>query len=157
MTEPPTVQFVVEPADSPPSLELQSAFFADIAGRYPGWEPGASSRADPSDFTAPDGLWLVAYLDGRPAGCGGVQRVGEEKAEIRRVYLDAGARGRGLGRMLMTELEDHSRRLGYARVRLTTGDRQPEALGLFRSLGYDAVEPFSAGVFTRHWLEKPLG
>ena len=56
----------------------------------------------------------------------------------------------------MTELETHARRLGYQRVRLTTGDQQPEALGLFHSVGYMEVPAFTAGAFTRHWMEKPL-
>jgi GNAT superfamily N-acetyltransferase len=146
----------VEPADSRTSLVLQEAFFAEIASRYPGWEPGRSASVGPADLTPPTGTWLVAYLVGRPVGCGGVQGVDRETAEIRRVFLDGAVRGRGIGRALLTELEAHARRLGYQRVRLTTGDRQPEALQLFRSAGYVEIPPFSSGVFTRYWMEKPL-
>ena len=65
-------------------------------------------------------------------------------------------RGHGTGRRLLVELEDHARRLGYERVRLTTGDWQPEAHRLFQSAGYEEIPPFTDGVFTRHWMEKLL-
>jgi GNAT superfamily N-acetyltransferase len=65
-------------------------------------------------------------------------------------------RGRGVGRRLLEELEGHARRLGYRRVRLNTGDRQPEALRLFRSAGYLEVEDFNGYAFAHHWMEKEL-
>jgi len=147
---------VPEPADSETSLALQQAFFADIGMRYPGWAPASSQRVEPSELAPPDGVWLVAYLAGRPVGCGGLQRFDAETAEIRRIFLDERARGRGIGRALLAGLEDYAKELGYQRVRLTTGDGQPEALGLFGSAGYEETSPFTNGVFTRHWLEKRL-
>jgi GNAT superfamily N-acetyltransferase len=146
----------VEPADSPTSLVLQQAFFTEIASRYAGWEPSRSASAEPSDLALPTGTWVVAYLAGHPVGCGGLKGVDRETAEIRRIFLDMSARGRGIGRALLAELEMHARRLGYRRVRLTTGDQQPEALQLFRSVGYLEIAPFTRSVFTRHWMEKPL-
>jgi GNAT superfamily N-acetyltransferase len=150
------VALVREPADSDASLALQHAFFADIASRYPGWEPASSQSVQPSELAPPDGAWLVAYLDGRPVGCGGLQRLDAETAEVRRIFLRDGARGRGIGRALLAGLESHARELGYERVRLTTGDGQPEALGLFTAAGYEETAPFTNGAFTRHWLEKRL-
>lgn len=69
------VQVTVERADAEVSLVLQEAFFADIAARYPGWEPASSQSVGPSDLAPPGGIWLVAYRDGRArsaaAGCNG--------------------------------------------------------------------------------------
>ena len=89
-------------------------------------------------------------------GCGGLKALDSETAEIRRVFLDQSARGRGIGRRLLQELEIHARQLGYQRVRLTTGDRQPEALGLFQAAGYLEILAFNGNPFTRHWMEKTL-
>ena len=150
------VRLVLERADSDASRELQNSFFADIAARYPGWDPGEGPSADPSEFRAPDGAWVVSYLDARPLGCGGVKAVDDETAEIRRVFLQKEARGRGIGRQLLQELEEHARRLGYRRVRLNTGDRQPEALGLFRSAGYVEIADFNGYAFAHHWMQKEL-
>lgn len=159
LTESPAnggIQIAVERADADASLALQRAFFSDIATRYPGWEPGSSQPVEPSDLAPPDGIWLVAYRRGRAIGCGGLQRLDAETGEVRRIFLDPAERGRGTGRRLLAELEDHARRLGYMRVRLTTGDGQPEALQMFQSAGYQEVAPFTDGVFTRHWMEKAL-
>lgn len=150
------LSLAVGAADSETSVALQEAFFSEIARRYPGWEPASSQSVEPAELAAPDGVWLVAYVDGEAVGCGGLQRLGTEVAEIRRIYLDERARGRGIGRALLGHLEEHARTLGYERVRLTTGDSQPEALGLFRATGYREIEPFTDGAFTRHWMEKPL-
>jgi GNAT superfamily N-acetyltransferase len=150
------VKLVVDAADSQASLALQEAFFADIRSRYPGWDPTASQSVDASELAPPDGVWLVAYRDGSPVGCGGLQRLDEETGEVRRIFLDAAARGQGIGRALLDQLEAHAWRLGYQRVRLTTGDEQPEALGLFTSAGFTEIPPFTNGVFTRHWMEKQL-
>jgi GNAT superfamily N-acetyltransferase len=150
------VTLAVESADSEASLALQRAFFAEIATRYPGWEPSASQGVEPSELAPPGGTWLVAYRAGQPVGCGGLQRLDAETAEVRRIFLDEAARGRGIGRALLAELEAHAQRLGYQRVRLTTGDQQPEALALFETAGYAEIPPFTTGVFTRHWMEKGL-
>ena len=150
------VTVVVERADAEVSLGLQEAFFADIASRYPGWAPASSQSVQPTDLAPPNGVWLVAYLDRRAVACGGLQRLDAEKAEIRRLFIDESARGRGIGRRLLAELESHARRLGYKRVRLTTGDGQAEALGLFPTAEYPEIPPFTDGVFTRHWMEKSL-
>lgn len=146
----------IEGADTDVSRELQRAFFAEIAARYPGWDPGHSQSADPRDLAPPMGAWFVAYLEGRPVGCGGLKAHDGEVAEIRRLFVAESARGSGTGRTLLEKLESHARRLGYERVRLTTGDRQPEALALFESAGYRQIPAFNDNTFTRHWLEKTL-
>jgi GNAT superfamily N-acetyltransferase len=156
MPDPDDLVLKVEPADSAASTALQDAFFADIASRYPGWEPSASQSVEPSELAPPSGIWLVAYLDGSAVGCGGLQALDHETAEVRRVFLRARSRGRGVGRLLLAELERRAHELGYQRVRLTTGDRQPEAMRLFQSAGYTEVPPFTEGAFTRHWMEKRL-
>jgi GNAT superfamily N-acetyltransferase len=150
------IQATVERADAEVSLGLQQVFFADIASRYPGWEPASSQSVQPSDLAPPHGIWLVAYRDGRPIGCGGLQRLDAETGEIRRIFLDQTERGRGTGSRLLVELEGHARRLGYKRLRLTTGDGQPEALRMFQAAGYQDIPPFTDGSFTSHWMEKAL-
>jgi GNAT superfamily N-acetyltransferase len=150
------LMLTVELADSEASVALQHAFFAEIASRYPGWEPASSQSVESADLAPPTGIWVVAYLDGRPVGCGGIQALDSRTAEVRRIYLHASARGHGVGRAILGELERHARRLRYERVRLTTGDSQPEALRLFQSAGYLEIAPFTDGAYTSHWMEKTL-
>jgi GNAT superfamily N-acetyltransferase len=135
---------------------LQRAYFADIATRYPGWSPDLIPSADPAEVAPPVGAWLVAYLDDQPVGCGGVKRLDDTAAELKRIYLAPAARGSGLGRQILEQLERHARELGYVRLRLDTGDRQPEALALFRSAGYQQIPDYNANAWATHWMEKRL-
>jgi GNAT superfamily N-acetyltransferase len=156
MADGDALTLTAEPADSSVSVALQQAFFAEISSRYPGWEPTSSQSVEPSDLAPPTGAWIVAYLDGEPVGCGGLQAVDDETVEIRRVFLLASARGRGIGHALLTELERRAQQLLYQRVRLTTGEHQPEALRLFQGAGYLEIPAFTQGAFTSHWMEKTL-
>lgn len=137
-------------------MELQRAYFADIASRYQGWSPDLIPSADPAEVAPPFGAGVVAYLDGRPVGCGGVKRLDATSAELKRLYLASSARGRGVGRRLLDELESHARALGYEVLRLDTGDRQPEALGLFRSAGYEQSADYNGNAWATYWMEKRL-
>jgi GNAT superfamily N-acetyltransferase len=152
----PAIALIAEASDAPVSVELQRAYFADIASRYPGWSPELIPSADPAEVAPPEGVWIVVYLDNQPVGCGGVKRLDETSAELKRIYLAAAARGHGLGRRLMQQLEQHARILGYERLRLDTGDRQPEALGLFRSAGYEQIPDYNGNTWATYWMEKRL-
>jgi GNAT superfamily N-acetyltransferase len=146
----------MEASDTPVSVELQRAYFSDIASRYPGWSPDLIPSADPAEVAPPVGAWVVAYLGDQPVGCGGVKRLDDVSAELKRIYLAAAARGRGLGRLILEQLEQHARALGYERLRLDTGDLQPEALGLFRAAGYEQIPDYNGNTWATYWMEKRL-
>ena len=152
----PPVQIQREPSDSADSLALQEAFFEYVREHYPGWEPHMIPSADPDELTPPNGAWVVARLDGRAVGCGGVKRLDPATGEVKRVYLTPEARGEGRGRALMEALEDEARGLGLERLWLDTGDQQPEALGLFRSLGFREIDDYNGNPFASYWMEKAL-
>jgi len=131
-----------EPLDSPAAVRLAGLLLEELDRHYPGEENGG--RLEPAEFTPPLGTFLVAYLDGQPAGCGALRPFGSDEgvAEIKRMYVEPWARGRGVARMVLAELEAAGRRLGYATTRLETGIRQPEALGLYESCGYRRIPLF---------------
>lgn len=106
---------------------------------------------DAEQFAPPYGRFFVGYLDGAPAAIGGwrlrsaetaADLPGRRPAEIKRMFVRAPLRGRGLARVVLAELESSARAAGVDWLVLETGDRQPEALGLYRSAGYTAVTPF---------------
>ena len=131
----------------------------EMRGRYDG-EADIGPTREAAMFVEPDGVFLVVRDDeGRAIGCGGVCRFDGTRAELKRMYVVPEARGRGLGRLLLVELEAEARRLGYARIVLETGDRQPEALGLYASAGYERI-PCYGNYATRALsmcFEKTLG
>jgi GNAT superfamily N-acetyltransferase len=122
--------------DSPDVQALALAQQEEMRALYSG-EADIGPPRDGSMFVEPVGVFLVVREDdGRALGCGGVTRFDGTRAELKRMYVVPEARGRGLGRRLLEELEGEARRLGYTGLVLETGDLQPEALGLYRSSGF---------------------
>ena len=103
--------------------------------RYGG---GDATPVDPAEFSAPNGAFLVAYVDGVPLACGG-WRVNGGDAEIKRMYVVPAGRGRGVARRILAELEASARAAGITRVILETGTKQPEAITLYTSSGYTRI------------------
>jgi ribosomal protein S18 acetylase RimI-like enzyme len=66
------------------------------------------------------------------------------------------ARGLGLGRQLLSELEERARSRGYRLIRLETERSLTEAQALYRSSGYAEVPPFNDERYAHHWFEKRL-
>ena len=126
-----------------PARTLVEAALADLAVRYD-HPTGDDTPVDPAEFDAPGGAFLVAWLDGRPVGCGGWRSLhgGGEVAEIKRMYVAPEARGRGVALALLRALEDSARQAGRKRMVLETGYRQPEAIALYGRAGYARIEDF---------------
>ena len=93
----------------------------------------------------------------KPVGCGGVKRLDDDAAELKRIYLAESARGHGLGRRLLEELEQHARTLGYRCCDSTRATCQPEAFGLFRAAGYVEIPDYNGNTWATYWMEKQLG
>ena len=124
-------------------LALVAAQQKELRGRYEGVGDIGPTR-DAHMFEPPGGAFLVARVDGRAVACGGICRYDAKRAELKRMYVDPGARGLGLGRRLLESLEGEARRLGYAGLVLETAERQQEALGLYASAGYRPIPCYGA-------------
>ena len=114
---------------------------AELSERYP--EEGANHfRLDSEEVAEGRGAFLVAYRDGHPVGCGAIRLLDVDTAEIKRMYVGPGARGHGIGRMILDSLESEARRLGARRLVLETGERQPEAVALYARAGFSRIPAF---------------
>jgi GNAT superfamily N-acetyltransferase len=127
--------------DDPVARALVAAAMADLRQRYGG---GDGTPVDPADFEPPTGAFLVAYLGTAPVGCGGWRSHGgtSQVAELKRLYTDPAVRGRGVARRLLAAVERSARARGRTRMILECGDRQPEAIALYRSCGYRPIEHY---------------
>ena len=104
-------------------------------------------------FAPPDGNFLLLLRDGIPIAGGAFMRHTEDTAEFKRIWTDARFRRQGLARKVLVELEEQALKQGYARVYLTTGFRQPEAVGLYLTHGYTAL--FDTSIDPEE-LKRPL-
>ena len=132
-----------EPFDSPDVQALAAAQQEEMRRLYAGVADIGPVR-EAAMFEPPDGVFLVAREDGRALGCGGICRFDALRAELKRMYVVPEARGRGLGRAVLVELEAHARGLGYVGMVLETGERNHEALGLYASAGYEPIPCYGA-------------
>ena len=148
----------IEDPTSPAARFCLESYFKELDARFDtGFDPSCGSFLDASEITPPAGLLLVARLRGEPVGCGALRfHAAGPVAEIKRMWVAPTARGLGLGRRLLTELEQHARRRGARTVRLDTNKALREAISLYGSAGYVEVERFNDDPYPDHWFEKSL-
>jgi GNAT superfamily N-acetyltransferase len=126
----------------PVARAMIKAALADLGARYGG--SGDETPVDANEFEPPAGRFLMAWIAGAPAGCGGWRTLAEDDtvAEIKRMYTAPDWRGRGVASAVLRAIESSARDAGKKRAVLETGDRQPEAIALYRKLGYERVPNF---------------
>jgi GNAT superfamily N-acetyltransferase len=129
--------------DDPMVTMLVAEAIDELAGRYDGDEAGRS----PVD---PQARFVVACVAGKAAGCGGIQLLDDQTAELKRMYVRPEHRGTGLARRMLTALEDLAVGAHYPLIRLETGTGQPEAIALYESAGYRAIPAYGPYVHNAH-------
>lgn len=152
-----TVRIVVADPTSADARWCIAQYVAELNQRFEaGWDPSRSISAEPSELTPPAGLLLVAYLRQEPVGCSALKFHGDAPTEIKRMWVAPQARGLGLGRRLLAELERHAREARVSVLRLETNRTLSEAIALYRASGYQEVEAFNSEPYAHHWFEKRL-
>jgi GNAT superfamily N-acetyltransferase len=127
------------PYDHPVAYLLVERVQEEYVQRYGGRD---AAVVEPGEFLPPHGIFLVAEVDGVPAGCGAWRVLSPGVVEIKRVYVEPDFRRRGLAQGIVEALEDGAARAGHGSVVLNTGQEQPEALALYADLGYVPVSGY---------------
>lgn len=127
------------PYDHPVAHDLVEQVQEEYVRRYGGRD---AAVVDAADFVPPLGIFLVAEIEGVPAGCGAWRVLSPGVVEIKRVYVGPRFRRRGLAQVIVAALEGGAARAGHASVVLNTGQEQPEALALYADLGYGPIEGY---------------
>ena len=138
----------------PVARVLLAAMEGWVSTGYGPVEPDRTSVVAPEEMEPPDGHYVVLAVHGEPVAGGGVRRLGEDLVEVKRMYVEPGHRGSGLGRRLLAELEAAARDLGYTRARLDTAGWMES---FYRSAGYRAIPDYNGNGYATFWGEKPLG
>lgn len=129
--------------DSPVAEPLVRALLAELYARY-GQPDADPDHLDADQLAPPTGGFVVAWVDADAVGCGALRRVDEQVGEVKRMYVRPSRRGQGVGRAVLAAVEARARTLGYERLILETGTRQPEAIGLYVDAGYAPIGNYGA-------------
>ncbi|MFO1377273.1 MAG: GNAT family N-acetyltransferase [Steroidobacteraceae bacterium] len=145
-------------AEDPRAADLRALVAeldAYLASLYP---PENNHLLDLDALSAPDVSFLAARDAGAAAGCAALRRLSTGRGEIKRMFVRPAFRGRGVGRALLEAVEMVARVRGVSELLLETGVDQPEAIGLYRSSGFEPCGPY--GDYRAHplnlFLRKPL-
>jgi DNA-binding MarR family transcriptional regulator/GNAT superfamily N-acetyltransferase len=152
------VDVAIEDPTTPDARWCIDQYFSELDTRFEtGFDPARSIPADTHELVPPRGALFIARLRGRPIGCGALKFHPGRPAELKRMWVATEARGLGLGRRLLVELERHAKEAGTRVVRLETNRTLEEAIQLYRSSGYREVAAFNNEPYAHHWFEKKLG
>lgn len=147
---------VVDPR-SDEALWAMTQYFDELDRRFTaGFDPGNTLVADAPSMRAPQGVFVVAHSDGEVVACGGVKRIDDDRAEIKRMWVRESARGLGVGRRLLQHLEEQAIRLGCSWVVLDTNATLLEAIAMYERAGYSPIERYNDNPYAARWFAKEL-
>lgn len=144
------IRLGVDRLDSAVGAALADALVAELEVRYGSPDEADGLHAD--QLAPPHGTFLIAWRGNEAVGCGGLRRLEPDVGEIKRMYVAPTARRARVARTLLTELERTAQALGYKRLKLETGTKQPEAIELYLANGYEQIEPY--GVYKSSPLSR---
>ena len=139
-----------------PASELLAQMRVELNDVYDSFNRLDNPALVPDELRGPDGAYLVGYEGAEAVAGGGLRRLDDGVAEIKRMFVCPAARSRGVARALLEALEQTALELGYERIRLDTGPKQVHGLALYRSAGYVDVPPYNDNPFACFWGEKVL-
>jgi GNAT superfamily N-acetyltransferase len=147
------------PADSSEVDDLLDHYLDERAATFPAAQGSYSRHRTPaSEFIAPNGVFVVAEVDRVPAGCGGLRRIADDgddiRFEVKHVYVEPNVRGHGVASSMMDALEAAAVRFGATSVVLDTNDSLVAAGAMYRSRGYERIEPFNDNPNATAWYRK---
>jgi ribosomal protein S18 acetylase RimI-like enzyme len=139
-----TIDLSPDDPDSPDALWCLEQYFEELAVRFDGgFDPGRGGAVADREMAPPTGLFLLARRDGAPVGCAGLKLHPDGTAEVKRMWVSPNARGVGLARRMLRELESHARASRATTLRLDTNGVLKEAQALYRREGFAEIPRFN--------------
>jgi ribosomal protein S18 acetylase RimI-like enzyme len=142
--------------DDPAARRVVAEMEAWVEREFGPTTPDRTSTVGAEEMVPPAGACVLVLVDGEVVAGGGLRRLGDGVAEIKRMYVSPAARGLGHGRRLLGALEAAAADLGYERVRLDTAASMTTAMALYRSAGYRSIPDYNGNGYASFWGEKVL-
>lgn len=122
-------------SDDPDFRKLVSLLDADLAIR------DGKDHAFFAQYNKLDSIKhvVVAFENEIPAGCGAIKMFDQQTMEVKRMFVMPEFRKKGIARAVLNELERWTAELGFETCMLETGKRQPEAISLYKTSGYELI------------------
>ncbi len=153
----PGIEIVVVPPRDEDARRCLDCYFAELQARFEGgFDRTLGKELADAEMTPPAGCFLLARDGGRPVGCAALVRLHAGAAEIKRMWTAPEARGRGVARRMLAELERTAREAGYRKLLLDTNRALGEAQALYRSLGFVETARYNDNPYADFWFEKDL-
>ncbi|MGR3634889.1 MAG: bifunctional helix-turn-helix transcriptional regulator/GNAT family N-acetyltransferase [Shimia sp.] len=121
-----------------------------------GFDVNLSADPDATDMMPPRGTFLLAMSDGLPLGCVGLKGTDKGYAEVKRLWIAPSARGLGLAKRMMEQVEAAARDLGISLLRLDTNSKLGEAVKLYETSGWTQIERFNDDPYPDVFFERAV-
>lgn len=96
----------------------------------------------PGKYAFPDGRLYLAYVNDKAVGCVALRRYDENSSELKRLFIHNGYRGLGISKLLIKQVINDAKEIGYQRILLDTLKTMVPAITLYQSLGFIEIEPY---------------
>ena len=149
-------QFHSVPVTDVRAHELLTEYFRYRADTFPTPSGYVTTFPSAEQFTPPRGVFLIVEETDSVLGCGGIRELARGQYEVKHLWVRPEGRGAGLGRQLLGELERRARHWGATELVLDTNESLAAAGGLYRSSGFESVEPYNNNPNATTWYRKIL-
>lgn len=150
-------QIAPEESTSADAKRCLKQYFQELAVMFrQGFDLERTISADPEELTPPNGVFLLARLDGQAIGCGALKVFAPGMAYIKRMWVAPAQRGIGLGKRLLDALETQAQQFEVHTLRLETNSDLPGARAFYQRNGYVEVDPFNEDPYAEFWFEKRI-
>ena len=156
------MRFVEAPVTEPTAHALIAEYFEYRSSTFPAGQTYQPTFPVPGDFAPPRGVFVLLLDDEDAAiGCGGVRLLGVAAGggtifEVKHLWVQPTARGRGLGNAMLAELERRAAAFGARDVVLDTNRSLAAANALYRAAGYFEIDPYNDNPNATNWYAKAL-
>jgi GNAT superfamily N-acetyltransferase len=149
-------QFRAIPVTDSLAIELLTEYFTYRAESFPTPSGYVTTFPSREQFEPPRGTFVIVEDADIVLGCGGIRQLEPGRFEVKHLWVRPEGRGEGLGRQLLDELEVRARHWGATELVLDTNESLAAAGGLYRSSGFDSVEPYNDNPNATTWYRKAL-